>query len=364
MSIDSDSLQRLVGSSSVGSALVGSAVVSSSPPATLPVAGIEVIKQFSVCHLEAYKEAYKQTYKNPNKEDKQHPYRIGWGSVYNKTGRPFSQGDRITQTQANSLLHHQLIQDSLPLLQRIPGWHELNEHQQGALLSLAHSLNNDPFVISPRSLLGRAIGERRWYQVPAIIKGYCGYNSPAYIKERRAEEAALFSLEIRTDRYTVINRSRLLELTAPQMRGQDVSRLQKALIQRGYEIEIDGVFGPLTEWAVEKFQAMVGLCVNGVADAETQRVIYARTLYLTKPYLIGSDVREIQSLLSRIGYSVNVTGVFNLRTWQAVVAFQKYFGLVEDGIVAGKTLSKLLYLPATVNMATVNMATMRMTQRG
>lgn len=346
MSTDSDSLQRLVGASWVGS----------SPSVALPVAGIEIIKQFSVCHLEAYK--------NPNKEDKQRPYLIGWGSVYNQAGEPFFQGDRITQTQANSLLHHQLIQNSLPLLQRIPGWHELNEHQQGALLSLAHSLNNDPFVISPRSLMGRAIGEGRWYQVPAIIKGYCGYNLPAHIRERRAEEAALFSLEIRTDRYTVINRSRLLELTAPQMRGQDVSRLQKALVQSGYEIEIDGVFGPLTQWAVEKFQATVGLCVSGVADVETQRVIYARTLYLTNPYLIGSDVREIQSLLSRIGYSVDVTGVFNLRTWQAVVAFQKYFGLVEDGIVAGKTLSKLLYLPATVSMAAVKMATVRMIQRG
>jgi len=307
----------------------------------LPVAGVELIKQFSVCRLQAYENP------NPRTKDPFH-YLIGWGSPHTSTGALVQQDDRITADQANRLLLAQLSQASLPLLQALPGWTKLNENRQGALLSLAHSLNNDESVLSPRSLLGRALKSNRLYQIPTIISGYRGYNPPMHIAQRRTEEAALFSSEILNNQYTVINRSRLLELTAPWLQGPDICRLQKALIAKGYEIEADGYFGPLTQWAVEKFQDSVQLTVDGVAGVKTQRIIYARTLYLTTPCMMGSDIREIQSLLSRVGYNVNVSGVFSLRTWQAVVAFQKYFGLPEDGIVQGKTLAKLLYLPSPI----------------
>lgn len=129
------------------------------------------------------------------------------------------------------------------------------------------------------------------------------------------------------------------------MKGRDVRALQMALICKGYEIEPDGLFGPLTEWAVEKYQAAVRLPINGVADLETQRIIYARELYLSDPYLMGADVREVQYLLSRIGYDVYVDGIFGLKTRQAVLDFQQYFNLPDNGLVDGKTLTQLLYIP-------------------
>ena len=122
--------------------------------------------------------------------------------------------------------------------------------------------------------------------------------------------------------------------------------LQKALVKKGYEIEVDGSFGPLTEWAVEKFQASVRLPVSGVVDKVTQRVLYARELYLSDPYLIGSDVKEVQGLLARIGYDVPVDGIYGLSTRDAVLSFQRYFDLVEDGVVQGKTLGQLIFMPA------------------
>ncbi len=143
----------------------------------------------------------------------------------------------------------------------------------------------------------------------------------------------------------MINRPRLLKLTIPFSEGEDVRALQTALVNRQYEIAIDGMFGPLTQWAVEKFQAAMGLPVTGVVNAETQRILYARELYLSDPYLIGSDVREIQSLLTKIGYIVEVDGVFGLETWHAVIQFQQYFGLPDDGIVQKQTLAYLLYMP-------------------
>ncbi|MFK8182295.1 MAG: peptidoglycan-binding protein [Phormidesmis sp.] len=143
----------------------------------------------------------------------------------------------------------------------------------------------------------------------------------------------------------MITLSRKLELSTPCMKGEDVSALQTALVHRGYEIEIDGIFGPLTQWAVEKFQSSVRLPVTGVAEQATQQILHARELYLSDPYLIGSDVRDIQERLVRIGYDVPVDGIYSLRTRDAVLSFQRYFHLPEDGMVQGETLSQLLFMP-------------------
>ena len=76
-----------------------------------------------------------------------------------------------------------------------------------------------------------------------------------------------------------------------------------------------------------------------------QRILYARDLYLSDPYLIGSDVREAQSRLARIGYDVAVDGIFTLQTWRATIYFQRYFKLPESGVIQGKTLVQLLHIP-------------------
>lgn len=52
----------------------------------------------------------------------------------------------------------------------------------------------------------------------------------------------------------------------------------------------------------------------------------------------GTDVMEIQSLLKRLGYDPGpVDGVFGSRTRQAVMAFQRDFGLLADGVVGLNT---------------------------
>ncbi|MEL6555939.1 MAG: peptidoglycan-binding protein [Cyanobacteria bacterium J06621_11] len=307
----------------------------------LPTAGVELIKQFTHCQLEAYWHADGQSSQNKANIH----YLIGWGCDRHKDARPVSAGDSLTQHQADELLNLYLRQVYLPTLRDLPNWSQLSENQQGALLSFAHSLDNDSAILSPRSLIGRALKYRRWYQIPSILSGYYGQNPPEHIAYRRQEEANLFVTEANQDSYIVINRSRQLALTEPALVGKDVQRLQQALVKKGFEIEIDGQFGPMTQWAIEKFQAFVGLPRNGIADVATQRILYARPLFMSRPYLIGSDVREIQSLLGRIGYAVDVNGVFNPRTFEAIIAFQNYFGLPEDGILKDRTLVKLLYWP-------------------
>lgn len=61
----------------------------------------------------------------------------------------------------------------------------------------------------------------------------------------------------------------------------------------------------------------------------------------------GNDVMEVQSLLKRMGYEIpRVDGTFDSQTHDAVVSFQKRFGLSPDGVIGPKTwavLERFLY---------------------
>lgn len=60
--------------------------------------------------------------------------------------------------------------------------------------------------------------------------------------------------------------------------GEAVKKLQNRLIELGYlSGKADGKFGSGTKDAVKAFQAVVGLKQNGVANAETQKELYADT---------------------------------------------------------------------------------------
>ncbi|GBC59986.1 hypothetical protein DENIS_0928 [Desulfonema ishimotonii] len=60
---------------------------------------------------------------------------------------------------------------------------------------------------------------------------------------------------------------RLLYLTTPYLRGDDVRQLQRALANAGYKISADGVFGPHTREIVRQFQRDNDLVVDGIAGA-------------------------------------------------------------------------------------------------
>ena len=62
---------------------------------------------------------------------------------------------------------------------------------------------------------------------------------------------------------------RTLPLTQPYMQGEDVGDLQRALAQRGFDVEVDGIFGLGTYQALRGFQEQWGLNVDGIAGVET-----------------------------------------------------------------------------------------------
>lgn len=69
---------------------------------------------------------------------------------------------------------------------------------------------------------------------------------------------------------------RLLKLTHPNMRGDDVKWAQSHLVRLGFlpdETEIDGIYGPKTEKAVRAAQKHYGIAVDGIVGANTIYVI-------------------------------------------------------------------------------------------
>ena len=318
---------------------------------SIPALAIELIKQFTACHLVSTLARQHKHSAITSMDDSDTVYVAGWNSLRRSDELRFEAGDRITQQQADCLLLKQLKQTVLPRLSALSGWNNLNENQQSALISYAHSLGENLFALSPQLSLATALRQGQYDLIPQIVQQQGVAFLDQNIEQRRQAEASLFSAKIHQDSFLAINRSRQLELSKPLLSGRDVCVLQKALIRSSYEIDADGIFGPITQWAVEKFQAKVGLPATGIANAKTQKILYARALYLQDPYLIGSDVKEAQMLLKRVGYDLEATGIFGMRTRKAAIAFQNHLGLIEDGIIAGQTLVRLLYLPELAEVA-------------
>lgn len=58
------------------------------------------------------------------------------------------------------------------------------------------------------------------------------------------------------------------------MKGDDVSSLQTSLKNAGYNIDVDGSFGPQTLAAVKQYQQANGLTVDGMAGPQTQAALF------------------------------------------------------------------------------------------
>ena len=66
-----------------------------------------------------------------------------------------------------------------------------------------------------------------------------------------------------------------------------------------------------------------------------------RALYNTSPTMTGNDVKWVQAVLVRLGYSLSVDGSFGPGTESQVKAYQNAKGLTANGRVEGDTLTQL-----------------------
>jgi peptidoglycan hydrolase-like protein with peptidoglycan-binding domain len=173
-------------------------------------------------------------------------------------------------------------------------------------------------------------------------------------------------------------------------RGPDVEILQQRLVELGWQLDVDGDFGPMTEDAVKEFQSQNGLDVDGIVGPNTWAALDARqgprprprstptkatpretyaptgakgapagtasgtstgtarsagtaTATRSRPAVqrgdVGPDVRYLQQRLVEHGSNLRVDGRFSPATESAVRAFQYGHGLEATGVVDARTWS-------------------------
>ena len=113
------------------------------------------------------------------------------------------------------------------------------------------------------------------------------------------------------------------------------------------------VFDEATDRAVRAFQQRRGVTVDGLVGPETYAALQAARLSLGDRILLhvpgrllgGDDVAALQERLLELGFDAGrVDSQFGSRTEQALVRFQREYGLVSDGVCGPATLRALKQL--------------------
>jgi len=126
-------------------------------------------------------------------------------------------------------------------------------------------------------------------------------------------------------------------LTSPT--SSEVARVAQYLLRyRGYSLEADGYYGPVTADAVRSFQQSQGLVVDGILGPVT----WPELTWDCQRGSAGNHVRGAQTGLNRHGAGLLVDGEFGSVTVSAVRSFQSDNGLVVDGWVGDITWSHLV----------------------
>jgi hypothetical protein len=121
--------------------------------------------------------------------------------------------------------------------------------------------------------------------------------------------------------------------------GPEVRAIQLLLNARGYNLNVDGIFGPITQSKVEDFQTDNNLTEDAIVGPET----WQKLIIQVAQGKTGPEVRAVQNLLkNKFGYNLNVDGLFGPTTTTAVKNFQNSKGLTVDGIVGPQTWQALI----------------------
>jgi peptidoglycan hydrolase-like protein with peptidoglycan-binding domain/GH25 family lysozyme M1 (1,4-beta-N-acetylmuramidase) len=146
-------------------------------------------------------------------------------------------------------------------------------------------------------------------------------------------------------------------------RGNNVQTLQQRLAERGWNIGVDGSFGPQTDTVVRNFQKEKGLTLDGIVGPATWDALWTAPVSSGDPVPIpaippfpgvmrrgahGDGVRQLQQRLFDRGWHIGVDGEFGRQTDTVVRNFQKEKGLTLDGIVGQQTWDALWTTPGVI----------------
>lgn len=145
-------------------------------------------------------------------------------------------------------------------------------------------------------------------------------------------------------------------VTSPIREGDRSERVADVQLRlRALKLRVEdetGVFGPSTKQAVREFQQRRGIIVDGMVGPHTWNELVEaswrlgdRVLYLKVPVMRGDDILALQSRLNALGFDAGrEDGIFGRTTYSAVRAFQREYGVAEDGIFGAASDAALLGL--------------------
>ena len=142
--------------------------------------------------------------------------------------------------------------------------------------------------------------------------------------------------------------------------GEAVKRLERALRRTpNLGLVVDGVFGAQLENAVKEFQEGAGLIVDGIVGPATWAALPdGRPMPILQQGSTGPVVSSLQTLLTNgapgqwITTPQGIDGDFGPHTKAAVVAFQAWGGVAQDGVVGDQTWAVSLHA-ASATLETV-----------
>ena len=184
---------------------------------------------------------------------------------------------------------------------------------------------------------GGQVAKKSYLKTSSYIKGYA---RPKYDQEYQGEPRS--------------------EVTYPLIllgsKGTAVRLLQEKLLAKGYRLPkfgADGIFGQETFEAVKQLQRDAHIDIDGKVGEQTWGVLNSSFVkpngpaypgYLVRKGNINDDVRQVQSKLVALGYSIGrcgIDGFFGNDTEEAVKQFQRDYGIKDDGIIGPITWAKL-----------------------
>ena len=152
------------------------------------------------------------------------------------------------------------------------------------------------------------------------------------------------------------------EIKSSTSASSAIMNLQKLLADRGfYKGVVDGMMGSQTRAAIMSAQKAYNLTADGVAGAQTLAALEsdgnrASTVPVSSVSTTkSSEVLSLQNLLSKRGfYTGSVDGLMGSQTRSAIIAAQRNYGLVADGIAGSQTFAALESGSSSVNIAVRN----------
>ncbi len=127
----------------------------------------------------------------------------------------------------------------------------------------------------------------------------------------------------------------------------NVEQWQQRMKDRGWDVDVDGLYGPQSESIARQFQQAKDLAIDGIVGSETWEATFETGTPPFPSYLLryesgqalsyDANVEQWQQRMKDLGKSIDVDGLYGPQSAQVAREFQQEQGLSVDGIVGPQT---------------------------